>query len=54
MKTRKKDIREIVRNKYDQIGNQTREQNQSSCCGGTDCCNDLDYAEFSDDYSEIL
>jgi SAM-dependent methyltransferase len=53
MKTRKKDIKEIVRTKYDQIANQSKQQNQSSCCGGTDCCGDIDYAVFSDDYSEI-
>jgi len=53
MKTRKKDIKEIVRSKYDQIAQQSKEQNQSSCCGGTDCCGDMDYSVFSDDYSGV-
>ena len=53
MKTRKKDIKEIVRSKYDQIAQQNNEHNQSSCCGGTDCCGDMDYSVFSDDYSGV-
>ena len=53
MKTRKKDIKEIVRSKYDQIAAQNKEQNQSSCCGGADCCSDKDYSVFSDDYSHV-
>lgn len=53
MKTRPKNIKEIVKSKYDQIARQSKEQNQSSCCGDTDCCGNMDYSVFSDDYSNI-
>jgi len=53
MKIRKKNIKETVRQKYDQIASQTKQQNQSSCCGGTNCCGETDYSVFSDNYSEV-
>lgn len=53
MKTRQKSIKEIVRDKYDQIARQSKQQNQSSCCGGTDCCSEMDYSVFSDDYTDV-
>src|SRR6056297_264667 len=53
MEIRKKSIKETVRQKYDQIASQTKQQNQSSCCGGTDCCGETDYSVFSDDYTEV-
>ncbi|MBP6977383.1 MAG: arsenite methyltransferase [Lentimicrobiaceae bacterium] len=51
MKTKKKDLKEIVRSKYNQIAFQSKLQNQSSCCGGTPCCDQKDYAVFSEDAS---
>ena len=53
MKIRQKNIKEIVRKKYDQIASQDKQHNQSSCCGGTDCCSDMDYSVFSDDYTDV-
>lgn len=53
MKIRQKNIKEIVRDKYDKIANQNKQQNQSSCCGGTDCCSDMDYSVFNDDYTDV-
>jgi len=53
MKIREKNIKETVRQKYNQIASQTKQQNQSSCCGGTDCCGETDYSVFSDDYSKV-
>jgi len=53
MKTRNKNIKEIVKSKYDQIANQSKAQNQSSCCGGTGCCEEMDYSVFSDDYTKV-
>lgn len=44
-------LKEIVREKYGRIAGQTREQNQSSCCGTTSSCCDVDYTIFSKDYS---
>ncbi|MEF8984286.1 MAG: arsenite methyltransferase [Bacteroidales bacterium] len=52
MKIRQKNIKETVRQKYDQIASQSQ-QLQSSCCGGTDCCGEADYSVFNDDYTEV-
>jgi SAM-dependent methyltransferase len=46
-------LKEVVRSKYNQIALQSKEQNQSSCCGSTGCCDDMDYTIMSDDYSEL-
>jgi ubiquinone/menaquinone biosynthesis C-methylase UbiE/protein-tyrosine-phosphatase len=45
-------LKEIVKEKYGAIANQAKEQNQSSCCGTTSCCGDVDYTIFSEDYSK--
>jgi SAM-dependent methyltransferase/protein-tyrosine-phosphatase len=44
-------LKEIVREKYGLIAEQSKEQNQSSCCGGTSSCCEPDYTIFSEDYS---
>ncbi len=46
-------LKEIVRKKYNQIALQSKEQNQSSCCGSTGCCDKMDYTIMSDDYTEL-
>jgi arsenite methyltransferase len=46
-------LKEIVREKYGQIANQTKEQNQSSCCGSSSCCSTDSYSIFSEDYSNL-
>jgi SAM-dependent methyltransferase len=47
-------IKEMVKEKYSQIANQTLEQNASSCCGATSsCCGDEAYTIMSDDYSKL-
>jgi ubiquinone/menaquinone biosynthesis C-methylase UbiE len=53
METTKKNIKEIVRTKYDQIARQSKLRNQSSCCGGTACCSDEEYMVISDDYTRV-
>ncbi len=53
MKTREKTIKEVVRSKYNLIANQDKAQNETSCCGSTGCCDTIDYAIFSDDYSQL-
>lgn len=52
MKTNE-ELKSIVREKYGQIAEQSREKNQSSCCGGSSCCGDVDYSVMADDYSSI-
>ncbi|MBN1597874.1 MAG: arsenite methyltransferase [Bacteroidales bacterium] len=47
------DLKLIVRDKYAEIASQSIAGNQSSCCGGTNCCSDKDYTIFSDDYSHL-
>jgi len=46
-----KDLKAIVKEKYSQIANQSKTQNETSCCGSTGCCDSVDYTIFSDDYS---
>lgn len=48
-----KDIKKIVQEKYSIIANQSKTQNESSCCGSTGCCDSVDYTIFSDDYSNL-
>lgn len=46
-------LKELVRLKYNNIALQSKEQNQSSCCGSTGCCDDETYTIMSDDYSDL-
>ena len=47
------DLKLIVKEKYSEIATQSKEQNQSSCCGSSCGCNDTTYTVFSDDYSKL-
>ena len=47
------DLKLIVKDKYGEIASQSKIQNQSSCCGSTSCCEDVDYTIFSDDYRQL-
>ncbi len=49
----KKDLKEIVKEKYSQIANQSKSQNETSCCGATGCCSSVDYSIFSESYYHI-
>ena len=53
MKTREKDIKDIVKSKYNLIAKQSKLQNETSCCGSTGCCDTIEYSVFSDDYSHL-
>ncbi|MCB2220447.1 MAG: arsenite methyltransferase [Bacteroidetes bacterium] len=46
-------LKDVVRSKYNEIALQSKEQNQSSCCGSTCGCGDMDYTIMSDDYTEV-
>lgn len=48
-----KDLKLIVKNKYSEIVSQSKAVNETSCCGSTGCCDTIDYAIFSDDYSNL-
>ncbi|HEY5747276.1 MAG TPA: arsenite methyltransferase [Chryseolinea sp.] len=45
--------KEIVKEKYSQIAGQSKEQNESSCCGATCGCSTVDYAVMADDYAAL-
>jgi len=47
------DIKNLVREKYGIIAEQSKEENESGCCG-TNCCDTIDYAVFADDYSKLV
>lgn len=47
-------LKELVKEKYNQIANQSLQQNLSSCCGATNCCTtDEVYSIMADDYTQL-
>lgn len=46
------ELKKLVRDKYSEIANQSKDQNEASCCGATGCCT-VDYAIFADNYTEL-
>lgn len=47
-------IKELVKEKYAAIAEQSKDQNATSCCGATSaCCGDEVYNIMADDYSKI-
>lgn len=46
-------LKEIVKEKYAQIADQSKDQNESSCCGATCGCSTIDHALMADDYSKL-
>jgi arsenite methyltransferase len=46
-------IKEIVKEKYGQIANQSRDENAASCCGATGCCTTDVYNIMADDYTKL-
>jgi hypothetical protein len=34
------EIKQMVREKYAEIADQSKDQNERSCCGATSCCGD--------------
>lgn len=50
---RAEELKMIVKEKYSAIANQSKKQNESSCCGSTGCCSTVDYAIFSDNYAHL-
>lgn len=45
-------IKQLVKEKYSEIAEQSKEQNSSSCCG-SGCCSDEVYNIMSDDYTKL-
>ena len=46
-------LKEIVKEKYGQIADQSKDQNEASCCGATGGCSTVDYTVMADDYSNL-
>ncbi len=53
MSTTNDRLKEIVRSKYNQIALQSKSQNETSCCGSSESCYDIDFTIMSDDYSHL-
>jgi SAM-dependent methyltransferase len=45
-------IKQTVKEKYGEIANQSKEQNETSCCGAGSCST-VDYAVFSENYQQL-
>lgn len=45
-------LKDLVKKKYSEIADQTKEENASSCCGATGCCT-VDHAVMADDYTNL-
>ena len=47
-------LKQLVKEKYGQIAEQSKIQNETSCCGATASCNStVDYTIMADDYSSL-
>jgi arsenite methyltransferase len=47
------DIKTLVKEKYGAIAAQSNEQNQSSCCGSTCGCSNVEFSVMAEDYSKL-
>lgn len=47
------ELKQLVKEKYSQIAEQSKTMNESSCCGATCGCSTVDYAVMADDYSKL-
>jgi len=46
-------LKEIIKEKYGRIAEQSKSVNETSCCGATCGCSTVDYAVMADDYSKL-
>ena len=46
-------IKREVKDRYSKIARQSKQENEQSCCGGTGCCETIDYAVFALDYKDL-
>ena len=51
--TESEQLKQLVKEKYSQIADQSKTLNESSCCGATCGCSTVDYAVMADDYSKL-
>ncbi|MEE4197452.1 MAG: arsenite methyltransferase [Bacteroidales bacterium] len=48
-----KNLKALVKEKYSKIANQSKTQNESSCCGGTGCCSESEISMIGDEYNHV-
>ncbi len=46
------DLKDVVKEKYTEIANQSKEENETSCCGAGGCST-VDHAVFAEDYTAL-
>ena len=51
--TTNEQLKQIVKEKYAEIATQTKEQNETSCCGAGCGCSTIDAALMAEDYSKL-
>lgn len=51
--TTEQELKELVKEKYGEIARQSKEQNETSCCGSTCGCSTVDFAIMAEDYSNL-
>lgn len=47
------ELKSIVKEKYAEIALQSRQENETSCCGAAGCCGDMNYTIFSENYEKL-
>lgn len=47
------DLKQVVKEKYSEIANQSKQENESSCCGVNSCCSTVNYTIFSESYDKL-
>jgi SAM-dependent methyltransferase len=47
------EIKEMVKERYGAIAQQSKQQNQSSCCGSGCGCGDVEFSVMAEDYSKL-
>ncbi|MDP1676229.1 MAG: arsenite methyltransferase [Bacteroidota bacterium] len=47
------ELKDLVREKYGEIALQSKEQNETSCCGSTCGCNSSDFVVMAEDYAKL-
>jgi ubiquinone/menaquinone biosynthesis C-methylase UbiE len=47
------ELKNIVKEKYSEIALQSKQENETSCCGSGGCCSDVDYSIFSESYTHL-
>lgn len=46
-------LKQLVKEKYSEIADQSKSENETACCGATCGCSTVDYAVMADDYSKL-